>query len=77
VRSDWKAWRRIPCERRPPVPLRLRPPLFGSRQPSRPVGVVTLFGTFPAEEAVAHGERVAAVAQEMRSRLGPLFDGIA
>ncbi len=52
-------------------------PLFGSRQPSRPVGVVTLFGTFPAEEAVAHGERVAAVAQEMRSRLGPLFDGIA
>ena len=52
-------------------------PLFGSRQPSRPVGVVTLFGTFPAEEAVAHGERVAAVAREMRARLGPLFDGIA
>lgn len=52
-------------------------PLFGSRQPSRPVGVVTLFGTFPAEEAVAHGKRVAAVAHEMRARLGPLFDGIA
>jgi len=52
-------------------------PLFGSRQLSRPVGVVTLFGTFPAEEAVAHGERVAAVAQEMRLRLGALFDGIA
>lgn len=52
-------------------------PLFGSRWPSRPVGVVTLFGTFSAEEAVAHGERVAAIAHEMRVRLGPLFDGLA
>lgn len=52
-------------------------PLFGSLRPLRPVGVVTLFGTFSAEEAVAHGERAAAVAQEMRRGLGPLFDGIA
>ena len=43
-------------------------PLFGSRLPSRPVGVVTLFGTFAAEEAAAYGERVAAVGNEMRLR---------
>lgn len=52
-------------------------PLFGSHVPQRPVGVVTLFGTFPGEEAAAHGERAAAAARDMRLRLGPLFDGIA
>lgn len=51
-------------------------PLFGSRAPQRPVGVVTLFGTFPGEEAAAHGERVAAAARDMRLRLGALFDGL-
>ncbi|HZK48735.1 MAG TPA: IclR family transcriptional regulator C-terminal domain-containing protein, partial [Thermoleophilia bacterium] len=50
-------------------------PLLASREPHRPQGVVTLIGTFPAEEAEAHGERVAAKAREISALFGPLLGG--
>lgn len=50
-------------------------PLLGNREPYRPQGVLTLIGTFPAEAAAAHGERVAAKAREMSASFGPLLRG--
>ncbi len=52
-------------------------PLVGGRGIVRPVGTVTVAGTFSVEEAGEHGRRVAAKAREMRVRLGPLLDDIA
>ncbi len=51
-------------------------PLLGGRVIRRPVGVVTVFGTFPPEEIAVHGERVAATAREMSDRLSLLLDGM-
>lgn len=42
-----------------------------------PVGVLTLVGTFPAEEVELHGTRVEAKAREMGTLLGPFLDGVA
>ncbi len=52
-------------------------PLVGGRGVVRPVGTVSVAGTFPPEDAEGHGRRVAAKAREMRVRLGPLLDDVA
>lgn len=51
-------------------------PLVGGRGVVRPVGTVSIAGTFSVEEGEAHGRRVAAKAREMRVRLGPLLDDV-
>ena len=46
-------------------------PLFGARRPERPVGCLTVFGTFTPEEAPAQGEKIARVARDVeRAGLG-------
>ncbi|MBU2602716.1 MAG: IclR family transcriptional regulator [Actinobacteria bacterium] len=51
-------------------------PLVGGRGAVRPVGTVSVAGTFPRADAEEHGRRVAAKAREMRVRLGPLLDDV-
>jgi DNA-binding IclR family transcriptional regulator len=50
-------------------------PLLGGRDQARPVGIVTLYGTFPAETVSQHGERVRASAAEMSLHLAPFLEG--
>ena len=52
-------------------------PLFGARRPELPVGCLTVFGTFTAQETPAQGERIARVARELSARLGALLDATA